>query len=242
MLSRTEKATYAIEMYRVFIFLTITLISITNANANEITGEATVINGDTLKIDGTSIRLYGIDAAESTQTCKRKELTYDCGREAANKLAAITTGKIVSCLPKQTDQDGQMVGLCSVGETELNKWMVVQGLALPSFEDSGMRYKQDQQQAIKLKRGLHSGSYQLPWEYRTKKDAPYIVAKIPVKTPKPHKTPEYRPPSPNPSLNKVKVFRNCSEARAAGAAPIKIGQPGYSRRLDRDGDGIGCEK
>lgn len=37
-------------------------------------------------------------------------------------------------------------------------------------------------------------------------------------------------------------FANCSEARAAGAAPVRRGDPGYSRRLDRDGDGVGCER
>lgn len=210
----------------------------TPAKANEMIGMATMIDGDTLKIDNQSIHLYGIDAAESEQTCKRKELIYNCGREAANKLAAITAGKIVSCLPKTTDQDGQVVGLCSVGETELNKWMVVQGLALSSLEDSGMRYKQDQQQAIKLKRGLHSGSYQLPWEYRKNQDAPYVVTKAPMKAPKPRTAPKSVPSSQN--INKV--FRSCAAARAAGAAPVKIGQPGYSRRLDRDGDGIACEK
>ncbi|WP_083671917.1 excalibur calcium-binding domain-containing protein [Sphingomonas montana] len=36
-------------------------------------------------------------------------------------------------------------------------------------------------------------------------------------------------------------FRNCSEARAAGAAPVRSGDPGYSRKLDRDGDSIRCE-
>jgi hypothetical protein len=36
-------------------------------------------------------------------------------------------------------------------------------------------------------------------------------------------------------------FRNCAEARAAGAAPIQRGQPGYARHLDRDNDGIACE-
>lgn len=36
-------------------------------------------------------------------------------------------------------------------------------------------------------------------------------------------------------------FANCSAARAAGAAPVRAGQPGYSRKLDRDGDGVGCE-
>ena len=34
---------------------------------------------------------------------------------------------------------------------------------------------------------------------------------------------------------------NCSEARAAGAAPVRRGDPGYSPRLERDGDGSGCE-
>ena len=37
------------------------------------------------------------------------------------------------------------------------------------------------------------------------------------------------------------AFRNCSAARAAGAAPVRRGDPGYGRHLDRDGDGVGCE-
>jgi len=36
-------------------------------------------------------------------------------------------------------------------------------------------------------------------------------------------------------------YKNCDAVRAAGAAPIYEGQPGYSRKLDRDGDGVGCE-
>lgn len=36
-------------------------------------------------------------------------------------------------------------------------------------------------------------------------------------------------------------YANCSAARAAGAAPVHAGDPGYSRKLDRDGDGVGCE-
>ena len=37
------------------------------------------------------------------------------------------------------------------------------------------------------------------------------------------------------------AFPNCAAARAAGAAPIMAGQPGYGPHLDRDGDGIACE-
>jgi hypothetical protein len=36
-------------------------------------------------------------------------------------------------------------------------------------------------------------------------------------------------------------FANCSAARAAGAAPVRASDPGYSTKLDRDGDGVGCE-
>ena len=43
------------------------------------------------------------------------------------------------------------------------------------------------------------------------------------------------------SSNESREFANCSQARAAGAAPVRVGDPGYGRHLDRDGDGVGCE-
>jgi hypothetical protein len=36
-------------------------------------------------------------------------------------------------------------------------------------------------------------------------------------------------------------YRTCADARAAGVAPLRVGDPGYGRHLDRDGDGIACE-
>lgn len=36
-------------------------------------------------------------------------------------------------------------------------------------------------------------------------------------------------------------YSSCAAARRAGVAPLRRGQPGYSRRLDRDGDGVACE-
>ncbi|MEV7034656.1 excalibur calcium-binding domain-containing protein [Streptomyces sp. NPDC093272] len=36
-------------------------------------------------------------------------------------------------------------------------------------------------------------------------------------------------------------YANCSAARAAGAAPLYRGDPGYDSHLDRDGDGVACE-
>jgi len=41
--------------------------------------------------------------------------------------------------------------------------------------------------------------------------------------------------------NEGTVYQNCSAVRAAGKAPLKKGDPGYSRKLDRDGDGVACE-
>ena len=37
------------------------------------------------------------------------------------------------------------------------------------------------------------------------------------------------------------AYANCSAARAAGAAPVRRGDPGYGSHLDRDDDGVGCE-
>ena len=43
------------------------------------------------------------------------------------------------------------------------------------------------------------------------------------------------------SAGRSRPFANCAEARAAGAAPVRRGDPGYAPHLDRDNDGIGCE-
>lgn len=43
------------------------------------------------------------------------------------------------------------------------------------------------------------------------------------------------------ALGSGREFANCSQARAAGAAPVRQGDAGYGRHLDRDGDGVGCE-
>ena len=52
--------------------------------------------------------------------------------------------------------------------------------------------------------------------------------------------PAYTPPVPAPVPSEV-YYKNCAAARAAGAAPLYRGQPGYRAALDRDNDGIACE-
>ncbi|HEX6423822.1 MAG TPA: excalibur calcium-binding domain-containing protein [Acidimicrobiales bacterium] len=46
---------------------------------------------------------------------------------------------------------------------------------------------------------------------------------------------------PTTTTTEAVSFRNCSEARAAGALPLREGDPGYGPHLDRDGDGRACE-
>ena len=59
-------------------------------------------------------------------------------------------------------------------------------------------------------------------------DAEAAVARAAASTPK------------APAASSVS-YKNCDAVRAAGAAPILAGEPGYSSKLDRDGDGVGCE-
>lgn len=50
-----------------------------------------------------------------------------------------------------------------------------------------------------------------------------------------------RPETLRSAPSSGRAYANCAAARAAGAAPVRRGEPGYGSHLDRDGDGIGCE-
>ena len=58
--------------------------------------------------------------------------------------------------------------------------------------------------------------------------------------PEPAEVPAPKQATPDGQESNV-FYQNCSAVRAAGAAPIHIGDPGWDRKFDRDGDGIGCE-
>ncbi len=66
------------------------------------------------------------------------------------------------------------------------------------------------------------------------------VPVVPVAPPAPAAPPAVvAPPAPAPA---AVSYANCTAVRAAGAAPIYAGTPGYGTHLDRDRDGIGCDK
>jgi endonuclease YncB( thermonuclease family) len=67
--------------------------------ADNLAGQASVIDRDTLEIHGTRIRLWGIDAPESSQLCRGEDsLQYRCGAKAANELDAFIARRTVSCI------------------------------------------------------------------------------------------------------------------------------------------------
>ena len=146
----------------------LTLISLLSpALADELVGQASVIDGDTLEIHGTRIRLWGIDAPESAQLCRGDDsLQYRCGARAANHLDAFIARRPVDCMPMNLDQYGRTVATCSAGGADLGEWLVRGGLALDWPQFSKGRYDAAQRDAERVGRGIWKGSYVEPWLYR----------------------------------------------------------------------------
>ena len=73
--------------------------------------------------------------------------------------------------------------------------------------------------------------------------APRQAAPIPAAPqPAPTTPPRPRPATPTPAPSAELHFSSCKEARAAGYSHMRRGEPGYSPHLDRDNDGIACDK
>lgn len=64
----------------------------------------------------------------------------------------------------------------------------------------------------------------------------------PARQPAPARAKPAPAPAPEPAPAPAQYFSNCSEAKRVGAAPLYAGSPGYRSGLDRDGDGVACEK
>lgn len=57
----------------------------------------------------------------------------------------------------------------------------------------------------------------------------------------PNLLPATKTPEEIAAVERSVYYHNCNDARAAGAAPIYRGQPGYREGMDGDSDGIACE-
>jgi endonuclease YncB( thermonuclease family) len=144
----------------------VTLIS-SPALADPITGQASIIDGDTLEIHGQRIRLSGIDAPESSQLCRGDDsLQYQCGAKAANQLDEHIGGRPVSCEGVGQDQYRRVVAVCSIDGVDLGEWLVRAGLAFDWPRYSKGKYAAAQKEAERAGRGVWAGSFVVPWAYR----------------------------------------------------------------------------
>ena len=90
-----------------------------------------VIDGDTLVVDGVTVRIRGIDAPELRQTCRDNSgVIYLCGQAATKALKELVRGKGVSCTPRDRDRYGRSVAQCYVGDLDLGRAMVQAGWAI----------------------------------------------------------------------------------------------------------------
>lgn len=150
------------------IFHTVLLVaafaSVSCASA-EITGRASVIDGDTIEIHGTRIRLHGIDAPESGQTCTKANQAYRCGQQSALALDELISRATVTCEQKDVDRYGRVVAECFSNHINLNASMVKAGWAL-AYREYSADYVTDELYAQQKKSGMWAGEFQAPWEYR----------------------------------------------------------------------------
>ena len=135
--------------------------------ADNLAGQASIIDGDTLEIHGTRIRLWGIDAPESDQLCRNEDSEhYRCGKKSANELDAFIARRPAQCVEVDRDQYRRAVAVCTVAGIDLADWTVGSGLALDWPKYSKGDYAAAQREAKRAERGIWSGSFVEPWRYR----------------------------------------------------------------------------
>ncbi|MDC0618887.1 thermonuclease family protein [Pelagibacteraceae bacterium] len=134
--------------------------------AGEISGVPSITDGDTIKILNKRIRFHGIDTPEKKQICSKNSKEYSCGQEATNALIKKIDGNPVTCkLQDKLDRYKRYIGVCFLGEVDLNKWMVRNGYAV-AYRRYAEDYIEDENYAKKNKIGLWSGYFIYPEKWR----------------------------------------------------------------------------
>ena len=93
----------------------------------EITGEARIIDGDTVAIGRHRLRLFGIDAPETRQLCTVRGAAWPCGGTATMTLRELVAGRPLACVERGRDRYGRVVAVCRIGALDVNAWMVEAG-------------------------------------------------------------------------------------------------------------------
>ena len=134
-----------------------------------IIGKASAIDGDTLEIHGTRIRLNGIDAPEHNQICVNASgLLWLCGQRAAFALADLLTASPSTCKPAGSGHDryGRMIAVCRTPRGEdVGLALVTQGLAV-AYRKYSLDYVDAEDAARSAKRGIWAGMFVMPEEWR----------------------------------------------------------------------------
>lgn len=131
--------------------------------AATVVGAARVIDGDSLIVAGTEIRLFGIDAPELSQTCTRAGRPWNCGADAAEALRAATAGREIVCRPQEQDRYGRTIAICHAAGLELSAAMVKGGLAVAYGA-----YEADEREARDARRGIWSSNFDPPAVWRAR--------------------------------------------------------------------------
>jgi endonuclease YncB( thermonuclease family) len=129
-------------------------------------GSAEVIDGDTIDVGGQRVRLEGIDAPETAQTCGGRWMgSWKCGLAASQALSRLIGDANVTCARHGGDKYGRIIAVCSVGGEELNAAMVRLGMAW-AFIKYSTRYVELEAAAKASKAGVWQGDAEAPWIYR----------------------------------------------------------------------------
>jgi len=158
------------------IFFILTYNDVRSQNINKISGFAKVVDGDTIKINSKKIRLYGIDAPEKKQKCKKTYLTisfmsftkdYMCGEVSTQKLIKKINKQKLNCNIIDVDRYKRLIGECFKRNINLNSWMVSNGYAV-AYRKYSKKYVSDEINAKNNKLGIWQGKFEMPWDYRRK--------------------------------------------------------------------------
>ena len=139
--------------------------SVAAAKSDIITGKPRVIDGDTIEVSGRKIRLHGVDAPESRQTCQKGAVEWLCGQEASKAMRAIVGRSEVACEAIDTDRYGRIVGRCVADGHDIAEALVSQGLAL-AYRRYSKDYVDAEAGAKASQLGMWSGQFIPPWEWR----------------------------------------------------------------------------
>jgi len=148
------------------LFSILILLSLPNLSVSAekiIIGKARVIDGDTIKINGKKIRLFGIDAPEKNQICSKNSNSYNCGLTSTKFLKEIIKNEKIECTYKNLDRYGRILGICG----DINGKMVEFGHAV-AYVRYSKKYLSLQKKAKNEKRGIWSGKFDMPEDWRRK--------------------------------------------------------------------------